>query len=99
MALLVEAINHNEKLRLQNIDDISKIIDKINLSNELSNDIRNYIIATQRKRDMQIEMNNFISMIGPKLKLKVSWHIFNNIFSINYVLKEMVKKQPASMVL
>ena len=47
---------------------------------------------------MQVRMNKFIDMIGPHLKLKVAWHIFNNIFSINPVLIEMVKRQPASML-
>jgi hypothetical protein len=97
MAVLVEAMNHKEKLRLQHIDDISKCIDKINLTRDLSKDIRDYIWGTQVKQDLQLEMNKFIDMIGPHLKLKVAWHIFNNIFSINPVLIEMVKRQPASM--
>lgn len=99
MAVLMEAINHNEKLRLHYIEDTSKVIDIMKLSRDLSQDIRNYFIATQTKRDMQTEMNKFIEMIGSRLKLKVSWHIFNNIFTINYVLTEMVKKQPASMMI
>lgn len=98
MAVLVEAMNHKEKLRLQHIDDISKCIDKINLTRDLSKDIRDYIWGTQVKQDLQVEMNNFIDMIGPHLKLKVAWHIFNKIFSINPVLIEMVKRQPASML-
>ncbi len=98
MAVLVVAMNHKEKLRLQQIDDISKCINRISLTRELSNDIRDYIWGTQVKQDLQVDMNTFLDMIGPHLKLKVAWHIFNNIFSINKVLIEMVKRQPASMV-
>jgi hypothetical protein len=98
MATLVVAMNHKEKVRLHHIEDISKCIDKIGLKRELSKDIRDYIWGTQVKHDLHVEMNKFIDTIGTNMKLKVAWQIFNNIFSINKILIEMVKRQPASMV-
>jgi hypothetical protein len=44
--------------------------------------------------DLQGELNLFLEMISPKLKLKVSWHIFNHIFETNYVLSTIIKASP-----
>ena len=49
MAVLVEAMNHKEKLRLHHIDDMCKCIDKIIFTRDLSKDIRDYIWGTQVK--------------------------------------------------
>lgn len=49
---------------------------------------------TQNKMDLQAELDRFLEMISPKLKLKVSWHIFNHIFETNFVLKTIIRNSP-----
>ena len=60
---------------------------KIMLPQDLTVDIRDFLILTQSKMDQQEELNTFLKLISPKLKLKVSWQIFNSIFNKNQLLK------------
>jgi len=91
MAVLISVINRKDNLYTQSIDSVNIAMQNIMLPDELSNEIRSYIIQTQNKRDLQVELNKFLEMISPQLKLKVAWHIFYTIFKVNPVLKASIK--------
>ena len=48
--------------------------------------------------DSQSELNTFLDLLNPRLKLKVSWEIFNHVFALNKVLRVMIGNQDISTI-
>lgn len=59
----------------------------IRLPQKLSAEIRDYLVFTQSTLDQQQELDKFLSLISPSLKLKVSWQIFEGVIKQNPVFK------------
>lgn len=94
MAVLVAIINRRDNEYTNNIDSVNLAMHNIMLPLNLAKEIRDYVVMTQNKMDLQAELNRFLEMISPKLRLKVSWHIFNHIFETNFVLKTIIRNSP-----
>lgn len=67
----------------------------VDLPIDLSLDIRNYMISTQSTMDQQIEMDRFLNLICPSLKLKVSWQLFRVVINSNSVFLYIKKNNKA----
>ena len=61
----------------------------IRLPQKLSAEIRDYLVFTQSTLDQQQELDKFLSLISPSLKLKVSWQIFEGVIKQNPVFKNI----------
>ena len=61
----------------------------IRLPNDLSTEIRDYLVFTQSTLDQQQELDRFLSLISPSLKLKVSWQIFEGVIKDNPLFKNI----------
>ena len=61
----------------------------IRLPYDLSSEIRDYLVFTQSTLDQQQELDKFLSLISPSLKLKVSWQIFESVIKANPVFKNI----------
>lgn len=48
--------------------------------------------------DSQSELNTFLDLLNPRLKLKVSWEIFNGVFALNQVLRVIIGNQDISTI-
>jgi hypothetical protein len=83
MAVLVGVMNKKSNIYTRQIDEANLSMENIMLPKDLTADIRDYLIASQSKADQQHELNEFLEMISPNIKLKVSWQIFNDIFNTN----------------
>lgn len=61
----------------------------IRLPGDLSSEIRDYLVFTQSTLDQQQELDKFLSLISPSLKLKVSWQIFEGVIKENPVFRSI----------
>lgn len=61
----------------------------IRLPNNLSSEIRDYLVFTQSTLDQQKELETFLGLISPSLKLKVSWQIFEGIIKANPIFRDI----------
>lgn len=73
MAVLVGVMNKKSSEYTKQIDEANFSMDKIMLPKDLADNIRDYLVTTQSKADQQNELNKFLAMISPNIKLKVSW--------------------------
>jgi len=65
----------------------------IRLHSELQVVVRDYLIFTQSTLDQQQELDKFLNLISPSLKLKVAHRIFDRILRDNPVLKQLPSLQ------
>lgn len=86
IAVLIANSHKKEHLLAHHIENMNNAAGRINLPVTLSQEIKEYMESTKQKSNLQEELNHFIGMIGPRIRLKVSWHIFKKMFYTNSVL-------------
>ena len=89
MAVLVQMIKRKSQSFQEQIDSANTAMKNIRLPQKLSAEIRDYLVFTQSTLDQQQELDKFLSLISPSLKLKVSWQIFEGVIKQNPVFKNI----------
>ena len=59
----------------------------MNLPTIIQQDVREFMISTQNNLDSQKELDNFMQMISPSLRNRVTKHIFLDAISSNPILQ------------
>jgi len=62
----------------------------IDLDIDVQKDVRDYFQFTRGTLSQQEELNKFIALISPSLKIKVQRHVFLGALKLNIVLKDVL---------
>ena len=65
------------------------VMDNVSLPTALQNNIRDYFLFTQFTLDEQEQLDMFLGLISPSLRLKVQGHIFSDVLIKNWVFSKM----------
>ena len=88
LAVLVQALNRKSAHFQEQIDTANTAMKNLKLPEELQRRVQNYLIYTHSTLDNQQELDEFLGMISPSLKLEVTTHIFSVVILNNYMFKD-----------
>jgi len=92
MAVLVTIISRKSTMFQAKVDTANTAMDNIMLPHHLQGKIRDYFLFTQATLDQQVELDKFLELISPSLKLKVYRHIFTEVLQGNNVIKSVMQE-------
>ena len=87
MAVIVAALNRKEAKFQQKLDLANTSMKNMSLPKEIQRKVINYIFYTQSSKDQQTELNSFLKLISPSLKMEVIRHMFGGVLRINSIFK------------
>lgn len=101
LAMLVSAMSKKTTEFSEKLDTVNTAMKNMNMPDETVNKVQDFIMSTQGTLDHQKEMESFLELISPSLRLEVTRHIFseiviqNPIFSgdeklIDYLVKYLI---------
>jgi CRP-like cAMP-binding protein len=79
LAVLVSALNRKATKFQDKLDTVNTAMKNMKLPEDTQKNVQNYIMSTQSTLDHQQEMDAFLKMISPSLRLEVTKHIFSMI--------------------
>lgn len=85
IAVLLQQINRKAANFQEKLDYANSAMKSLGIEEELQKSIQLYLMSTQDSLDLQEELNIFLRMLTPSLKLKVTHHIFIEAISNNPV--------------
>lgn len=88
LAVLVSALNRKSTKFQEKIDTVNTAMKNMKLPEETQKKVQNYIMSTQSTLDHQQEMDAFLNLISPSLRLEVTKHIFSMIVMTNDLFKD-----------
>lgn len=88
IAVLVSSMNRKLTQFQDKIDTVNTAMKNMKLPEETQKKVQAYIMSTQSTLDHQQEMDDFLKMISPSLKLEVTRHIFSVIVTSNQMFSE-----------
>jgi CRP-like cAMP-binding protein len=88
LAVLVSALNRKSTKFQEKLDTVNTAMKNMKLPEETQKKVQNYIMSTQSTLDHQQEMDSFLKLISPSLRLEVTKHIFSMIVVKNSLFKE-----------
>lgn len=88
LAVLVSALNRKSTQFQEKFDTVNTAMKNMKLPEETQKRVQNYIMSTQSTLDHQQEMDAFLKLISPSLRLEVTKHIFSTIVMKNSLFKE-----------
>lgn len=77
--MLVSALNRKSTKFQDKLDTVNTAMKNMKLPELTQKKVQNYIMSTQSTLDHQQEMDSFLKMISPSLRLEVTKHIFSMI--------------------
>ena len=88
LAVLVSALNRKSTKFQEKLDTVNTAMKNMKLPEETQKKVQNYIMSTQSTLDHQQEMDSFLKLISPSLRLEVTKHIFSMIVVKNEMFKD-----------
>jgi len=88
LAVLVSALNRKSTKFQEKLDTVNTAMKNMKLPEETQKKVQNYIMSTQSTLDHQQEMDAFLKLISPSLRLEVTKHIFHTIVVKNDLFRE-----------
>ena len=88
MAVLLQGINRKASRFQEHIDTANTAMKNMKLPEEIQKRVQNYMMYTQSTLDHQKELDAFLDMISPSLRLEVTRHIFSEAIMKNEVLRD-----------
>lgn len=85
--MLVSALNRKSTKFQEKLDTVNTAMKNMKLSENTQKKVQNYIMSTQSTLDHQQEMDSFLKLISPSLRLEVTKHIFSMIVVKNNLFK------------
>ncbi|CAI2376015.1 unnamed protein product [Moneuplotes crassus] len=85
IAVLLQQINRKAANFQEKLDNATSAMKSLGIEEELQKKIQLHLMSTQDSLDLQEELNLFLRMLTPSLKLKVTQHIFIEAISSNPV--------------
>lgn len=85
IAVLLQQLNRKAASFQAKLENATSAMKSLAIKEELQKEIQLYLMATQDSLDLQEELNIFIRMLSPSLKLKVTEHIFEDALYSNRV--------------
>ena len=90
MAVLVQVMNKKSVKFQEQVDTANTAMKNLDISPELQQEVRDYFLFTQITLDEQQELEKFLGLLSPSLKLEVTIHIFGELMKEN-ILKDQPK--------
>ena len=87
MAVLLQGINRKASRFQDQIDTANTAMKKMKLPEEIQQKVQHFMMFTQSSLDQQKELDAFLDMISPSLRLEVTRHIFGEAIANNDVLR------------
>lgn len=88
LAVLVSALNRKSTKFQEKLDTVNTAMKNMKLPEDTQKKVQNYIMSTQSTLDHQQEMDSFLNLISPSLKLEVTKHTFSMIVIKNELFKD-----------
>ena len=88
MGLLIQSLNRKASVFQEKLDYITETMKNFNIPVDIQEDVKNYITFTQTKLDLQKDLDQFLNMISPSLRKRVTQYIFYNSISKNPVFSK-----------
>ena len=88
LAVLVQALNRKSARFQEQIDTANTAMKNLKLPEDLQRRVQNYLIYTRSTLDNQQELDEFLGMISPSLKLEVTTYIFSVVIMNNLIFKD-----------
>jgi len=88
LAVLVSALNRKSTKFQEKLDTVNTAMKNMKLPESTQKKVQNYIMSTQSTLDHQQEMDSFLKLISPSLRLEVTKHIFSMIVFKNSLFTE-----------
>lgn len=88
IAVLLQQINRKAANFQEKLENANAAMKSLGIDEELQKRIQLHLMSTQDSLDLQEELNIFLRMLTPSLKLKVTEHIFIEAISNNPVFQE-----------
>ena len=86
MAVLVQGLNRRASRFQDNIDTANTAMKNMRLPEEIQKKVQSYMMFTQASLDHQNELDLFLDMISPSLRIEVARQIFSDAIMKNEVL-------------
>ena len=86
MAVLVQGINRKASRFQDQIDTANTAMKNMKLPEEIQQKVQQFMMLTQSSLDQQKELDSFLDMLSPSLRLEVTRHIFGEAIASNEVL-------------
>ena len=104
LAVLISSMNRKSSLFQDKIDTVNTAMKNMKLPEKTQKKVVDYIVSTQSTLDNQQEMDSFLKMISPSLRLEVTSYIFslivckNPLFADNVDLVEYIVKHLTTLL-
>lgn len=72
MAVMVQSLNRKSSLFQEKIENANEAMKNLNMPNLVRDDIQYYLSYTQSAQNHQTELDEFLLMLSPSLKQKVT---------------------------
>mmetsp|Transcript_36982 Transcript_36982/g.35697 ORF Transcript_36982/g.35697 Transcript_36982/m.35697 type:complete len:132 (-) Transcript_36982:1846-2241(-) len=89
MSFLATVIQKKQTDFQNKVDTANTAMKNIDLDSKVQGDVRDYFIFTQSTLDQQQDLNRFLELISPSLKIKVQRCVFLKILKSNKVLAKV----------
>ena len=93
VSVLITTISKRATENQNQLDESNSVMGNINLPNEQQDQIREYFLKTHQSKVMQEELDIFLSMLSPSLKLVVQNQIFITKLKMNKVNQRLIEKE------
>lgn len=90
MTVLVQTISRKTTKFQTQRDMANTVMENVSLPSKLQDNIRDYFLFTQFTLDEQEQLDMFLGLISPSLRLKVQGHIFADVLIKNWVFSRML---------
>ena len=91
ITVILQVMNRKSAILNEKLDTASSAMMKLQISDPVQNKIKEYLLVTQSSWDQQKDMETFMSMLSPSLKLEVTREIFDDCFLENKVFEKKVE--------
>ena len=86
-AVIVSNLNRKNSKFQEKIDTANSSMVNMKIPEELQDEVRQFMVATQDNLDNQKELDSFMQMISPSLRIKVTKYIFFDAIASNDIFK------------
>lgn len=83
ITMIVTSMNKKVAAFQEKLDTVNTAMNNMHIPNETMKKVQNYIMSTQGTLENQQEMEDFLELISPSLRLEVTKHIFSQIVVTN----------------
>lgn len=90
MAVLVQVMNKKSVKFQEQVDTANTAMKNLDIEPKLQEEVRDYFLFTQITLDEQQELEKFLELLSPSLKLEITIHIFGELMKKN-IFKDQKK--------